>query len=337
MNIRHLIKVYSGASSQTNQYMINMWGVGAGYNTSFAVASNGIVYGWGQNDNGQLGIGTRADVNLANTVKLSDKNGLTITNAYVTGSTNVTYDSNNPLPYNVTITPDDTLTISNNSITMAAADNDFNLFASNDSQISIADSANIRFYSLDPSIMSVNETTGVVTLSDATKERRYGTTVIKVVETTENLVSYIKVAVRDNGKPQAETGVFASPYNDDGTRIMVKNDGTIYTWGSDNKLGQLGRTGDTTEPAQVKGNNLDTNKVVQAAVGNSFVVVLTSDGAVYSWGVNTSGQNGYGYAKSYNRTPVATAIPRGKVITQIAVGESHVIALSSDGDVYALG
>ena len=110
---------------------------------------------------------------------------------------------------------------------MAAADNDFNLFASNDSQISIADSANIRFYSLDPSIMSVNETTGVVTLSDATKERRYGTTVIKVVETTENLVSYIKVAVRDNGKPQAETGVFASPYNDDGTRIMVKNDGTI--------------------------------------------------------------------------------------------------------------
>ena len=67
-------KVYSGASSQTNQYMINMWGVGAGYNTSFAVASNGIVYGWGQNDNGQLGIGTRADVNLANTVKLSDKN-----------------------------------------------------------------------------------------------------------------------------------------------------------------------------------------------------------------------------------------------------------------------
>lgn len=31
-------KVYSGASSQTNQYMINMWGVGAGYNTSFAVA-----------------------------------------------------------------------------------------------------------------------------------------------------------------------------------------------------------------------------------------------------------------------------------------------------------
>ena len=330
-------KVYSGASSQTNQYMINMWGVGAGYNTSFAVASNGIVYGWGQNDNGQLGIGTRADVNLANTVKLSDKNGLTITNAYVTGSTNVIYDSNNPLPYNVTITPDDTLTISNNSITMAAADNDFNLFASNDSQISIADSANIRFYSLDPSIMSVNETTGVVTLSDATKERRYGTTVIKVVETTENLVSYIKVAVRDNGKPQAETGVFASPYTDDGTRIMVKNDGTIYTWGSDNKLGQLGRTGDTTEPAQVKGNNLDTNKVVQAAVGNSFVVVLTSDGAVYSWGVNTSGQNGYGYAKSYNRTPVATAIPRGKVITQIAVGESHVIALSSDGDVYAWG
>ena len=70
--------------------------------------------------------------------------------------------------------------------------------------------------------MSVNETTGVVTLSDATKERRYGTTVIKVVETTENLVSYIKVAVRDNGKPQAETGVFASPYNDDGTRIIVR-------------------------------------------------------------------------------------------------------------------
>lgn len=64
---------------------------------------------------------------------------------------------------------------------------------SNDSQISIADSANIRFYSLDPSIMSVNETTGVVTLSDATKERRYGTTVIKVVETTEILYHILRL------------------------------------------------------------------------------------------------------------------------------------------------
>ncbi|MCI5605316.1 MAG: hypothetical protein MR413_06675, partial [Clostridia bacterium] len=329
-------RVYAGESS-VNKLMNSMWSVGAGHETSFAIASSGAVYAWGANESGQLGIGTATGVFSPVQVKLGDKNGLTITDATVTGSTNVTYDSTNPLMYNLEITPDDTLKINNSTIRMAAADNDFNMFSSNATQTSIALAENIRFYSLDPSIMSVDERTGVVTLSDATKTRGFGTTIIKVVETTANLTGYVEVAVRKDGMPRAETGIFTSRYPEDQAKIWVKNDGTVWTWGGDNASGQLGRTGDITEPMQVTGNSLDKQYVVQAARGMDFMAVLTSDGKIYSWGANTSGQNGYGKALSANKAPVLAKTPTGTVITQIAVGKEHVIALDNTGKVYTWG
>ena len=70
------------------------------------------------------------------------------------------------------------------------------------------------------------------------------------------------------------------------------------------------------------------------AAGNSYSVGLKSDGTVWAWGYNGSGQLGDGTATS-------RAIP-GKVaaladITTIAAGDSHVLALRGDGTVWSWG
>jgi len=67
---------------------------------------------------------------------------------------------------------------------------------------------------------------------------------------------------------------------------------------------------------------------------------LTSDGKLYAWGWGTSGQLGHGSSPTYQATPVAvnmTGVLAGKTVTAIAAGNTHSLALTSDGRVFAWG
>ncbi|MBR0027139.1 MAG: hypothetical protein IJP58_00640, partial [Clostridia bacterium] len=331
-------------SANASDDMVNMWGIGAGYTTSYGVTSNGLVYGWGNNSEGQLGIGRDAETGAlaeraltATLIRLDDKNGMAATDAILNGSAI-------KLPYNIEIEPTDTLKFDNSKVVLTAANLDFNLFSSNDTTVHYASAADVKYYSLDPSVIDVDENTGLVILPTATKTNGFGTTLIKIVEETTGRESFVKVSVRNSGKPKAEPGVYSSPYtNDEDVNVWLRNDGTVWTWSLDvengNSSAQLGRkiTNDITEPGQVTGNSLDTNKIVQVSVGDRFVVVLTSDGQVYSWGANLRGQTGY-KANIQRATPVTSAITfDGITVTQIAAGIEHVIALDNEGKVWAWG
>ena len=85
--------------------------------------------------------------------------------------------------------------------------------------------------------------------------------------------------------------------------LALKSDGTVWAWGR-NDMGQLGNgttqalTGIST-PAAVSG----LSSVTAIHAGVSFGVALKSDGTVWAWGENASGQLGNG-TSSNSSTPV---------------------------------
>jgi alpha-tubulin suppressor-like RCC1 family protein len=123
--------------------------------------------------------------------------------------------------------------------------------------------------------------------------------------------------------------------------IALKSDGTVWTWGS-NASSQLGDGGTTSRKlaAQVKtANNSFLTGVVAIAAGDNFSVAVKSDGTVWSWGLNASGQLGIGSTTTQKfaaqaKLSSATALTG---ITDVACGASHVAALKSDGSVWTWG
>ena len=91
-----------------------------------------------------------------------------------------------------------------------------------------------------------------------------------------------------------------------------------------------------SQPAQA----MPPAKIVQVVGGDSHSLALASDGTVYAWGYNGSGQLGNN-STTNSSVPVAvttTGTPMsGKTITAIAAGSDHSLALASDGTVYAWG
>ncbi len=83
----------------------------------------------------------------------------------------------------------------------------------------------------------------------------------------------------------------------------------------------------------------DTLKVQAIAAGLDFMLALGTDGKVYSWGANSTGQLGDGSGLSHSDIrPVSTAgALSGKTVIAIAAGGGHALALTNDGQVFGWG
>lgn len=114
----------------------------------------------------------------------------------------------------------------------------------------------------------------------------------------------------------------------------AKNDGTVWVWGNGFN-GQLGNGTNglgafSRSPIQVP----DLSGVQKVEDGNGFVYALKSDGTVWAWGINSSGQLGDG--TTFERTrPVQT---NGLTnVIGIAGGNFYGAAVKGDGTVWVWG
>jgi len=118
-------------------------------------------------------------------------------------------------------------------------------------------------------------------------------------------------------------------------------DGTLTTWGS-NGYGQLGNnsTTSTSTPVLVNRAGVLAGKTITAiAAGGNHSLALCSDGTLATWGYNNSGQLGNN-STSNSSAPVLVVISgelAGKTLTGIAAGNSHSLALCTDGSMAAWG
>lgn len=112
------------------------------------------------------------------------------------------------------------------------------------------------------------------------------------------------------------------------TAIVLKADGTVWTWGS-NLMGALGNGSTTSQskiPVQVSGL---TNVTAIASGGFFTFLALKSDGTVWTWGEDIASNT------AYSNIPVKV---NGLAnITAIAVGDGLALALKSDSTVWYWG
>jgi len=126
--------------------------------------------------------------------------------------------------------------------------------------------------------------------------------------------------------------------------LAVKDDGTLWAWGS-NGYGRLGIGAydeHHTVPYQVHGpdNAGFLTDVVEAAAGDQHSLALRSDGTVYAFGYNLSGQLGSGdlnyyYSPHQVHGPENVGFLTG--IKKVATGANFSLALRDDGTLWSWG
>jgi alpha-tubulin suppressor-like RCC1 family protein len=114
--------------------------------------------------------------------------------------------------------------------------------------------------------------------------------------------------------------------------VALRSNGTVWAWGanSDGQLGNNTLITPQTTPAQV--SNL--SGVTAIAAGGYHTVSLKSDSTVWTWGKNDNGQLGNGTIFQ-SSLPVEAMALNG--VTAIAAGGAYTVALKSDFKVWMWG
>ncbi len=117
--------------------------------------------------------------------------------------------------------------------------------------------------------------------------------------------------------------------------LAIGSDGNLYAWG-DNRVGQLGDGTTTSRNTPVRVILPSGVSAVSVAAGFEHSLAIGSDGNLYAWGYNSSGQLGDG-TKTDRNTPVQVFLPSGVSAVSVSAGDSHSFAIGSDGNLYAWG
>jgi uncharacterized repeat protein (TIGR02543 family) len=124
---------------------------------------------------------------------------------------------------------------------------------------------------------------------------------------------------------------------------LLTSKGRIFTWG-DNKYGQLGdqTTVNKLVPVDITAHfNLEADeKIIRIALGDNHSAVLTSNGRVFTWGINDFGQLGND-TKIDSNAPIDITtfidLEFGEMITNISLGRNHTAAITSMGRMFTWG
>lgn len=113
----------------------------------------------------------------------------------------------------------------------------------------------------------------------------------------------------------------------------IKTDGTLWCWGL-NDQGQLGDDSiiNKISPMQTKAAGTNWS---QTACGLNFTMAIKTDGTLWGWGLNSSGQLGDNSIIKKS-SPVQT-VAGGTNWKQIACGSSSSVAIKKDGTLWCWG
>jgi len=111
----------------------------------------------------------------------------------------------------------------------------------------------------------------------------------------------------------------------------VKTDGTLWTWGKNTDYGQLGLNDKIDRSSPVQVGALTTWS--SATCGRGFTLAIKTDGTLWAWGRNGSGQLG-------NDTGVTTSSPvqvGSDTWSQVEAAQVATLAITTSGELYSSG
>lgn len=152
----------------------------------------------------------------------------------------------------------------------------------------------------------------------------------------------------------ANSGISSVSAGDSHT-IAVCLDGTVYAWGA-SACGQLGLNGNESMPRDSEGypyqpvpvpiKLISATKIKEVSCGDAHTIALTVDGKLFSWGGAGCGQLGHqdipNMPKDADNCPFQP-LPRlieslkTLVVTNIACGKAHSLAIDSTGALFTWG
>jgi alpha-tubulin suppressor-like RCC1 family protein len=106
--------------------------------------------------------------------------------------------------------------------------------------------------------------------------------------------------------------------------LALRSDGTMWAWGA-NGVGQLGR-GTITDHEVTPARVLVLNHVTKISAGRGFALALRSDGIVFAWGLNGSGELGNGTTTLSSRPVKIAGLSQ---VTGIAAGWDSAAAIEA--------
>jgi alpha-tubulin suppressor-like RCC1 family protein len=296
--------------------------VSTGGNHNLALCSDGTVVGWGHNGNFQLGYNSTTPSLVPVTVPAT---GALVGKAVIAVSAGA--------QHSMALCSDGTVVawgsnsagqLGNNSLTQSAVPVAVNTAAVLAGKTVIAISAG-TYYSL-------------ALCSDGTVAA-WGFNEYGQLGNNSTASSPIPVAVNMTGVLAGKTVIAISAgvsHN-----LALCSDGTVAAWGH-NSFRQLGNNSTTNSPVPVAVNTtglLAGKTVVAISAGTVHSLALCSDGTMVTWGSNSSGLLGN---NSTTNSPVpvavnATGVLAGKTVISFSSGNSHNLALCSDGTLTAWG
>ena len=277
--------------------------VASGAYHTLAINSRGELYAWGSNKNGQLGIGTTTDNELAPQRVGNDSDwkavigGTDYSLALKSGGTLYAWGKNDRGQLGIGSTENKTTP----------------------RQVGNAD---------DWKTIAAGKSHSLAIKSDGTLYA-WGANHVGQLGNGEDGTNY-------NDKSKDKTAPIQIGTDRDWQTISAGNDyssalkdaGALYTWGS-NVVGELGdgTTTNKSSPTQI------STGWSAVSGGDSHILAIKTDNTLHSWGGNDSGQLGIGTTSRSENSP--TQISAGW--KAVASGRWHSLALKSDGTLYAWG
>ena len=127
------------------------------------------------------------------------------------------------------------------------------------------------------------------------------------------------------------------------SQLGTKTDGTLWSWGY-NRYGSLGINDSgpgkmRSSPVQIPGTtwSQDVDKITMGSGGSGGggAAAIKTDGTLWVWGVNSSGELGINTPNEDNRSsPVQ--VP-GTTWKNVSAGNAHMLATRTDGTLWAMG
>ncbi len=117
--------------------------------------------------------------------------------------------------------------------------------------------------------------------------------------------------------------------------VAIKTDGTLWAWGN-NGSGQLGdgTATDRSSPTQIGADTSWASVSAGNSPAVSYTVAIKTDGTLWAWGNNGSGQLGDGTTTD-RHSP--TQVGADTNWASVAAGGSHTVAIKTDGLLWAWG